>query len=182
MSFSSPRDGSPPSSGTRRTAGPRDGGALRAALQGEAAALSALAYRSKAHWGYDADFMQACLGELTLTDEFLREAHVRVYESGRRLLGFYSLVPLGCDLELAHFFVDPPAIGRGVGRAMWEDATLCTRALGHVRLVVESDPFAEGFYLRLGAERIGETPSRVRPDRLLPLLIYEIESNPLRDG
>lgn len=174
MSSSTRRDRSPSSAGKRWTASEWEAGRLRAALESEAVALSALAFRSKAHWGYDADFMESCRGELTLTDEFLRDARVRVYESGSRILGFYSLVGLGSDLELAHFFVDPPAIGRGVGRAMWDDATLRTRELGHARLIVESDPFAEGFYLRLGAERIGETPSRVRPDRLLPLLIYEI--------
>ncbi|NIQ29145.1 MAG: GNAT family N-acetyltransferase, partial [Acidobacteria bacterium] len=48
------------------------------------------------------------------------------------------------------------------------------RSLGYERLLVQSDPNAEGFYLRLGAERIGEVPSRVQPGRLLPLLLFPL--------
>jgi hypothetical protein len=42
------------------------------------------------------------------------------------------------------------------------------------RLLIQSDPFAEGFYLRLGADRIGEVPSQALPGRVLPLLVYPL--------
>jgi hypothetical protein len=41
-------------------------------------------------------------------------------------------------------------------------------------LLILSDPFAEAFYARLGAVRIGEGPSDAIPGRLLPLLEYAI--------
>ena len=40
---------------------------IRSARPEEAETLSALALRSKAYWGYPADFMEACREELTLT-------------------------------------------------------------------------------------------------------------------
>ena len=47
--------------------GPTSPATLRAARPEEAAAISALALRSKAHWGYDEAFLAACRAELTWT-------------------------------------------------------------------------------------------------------------------
>jgi hypothetical protein len=33
---------------------------------------------------------------------------------------------------------------------------------------LDADPNAVGFYERMGAEVVGETPSRIMPDRTLP--------------
>jgi hypothetical protein len=41
---------------------------IRPARPGEAAALSALAMRSKAHWGYDQEFLEAVRPVLTFTE------------------------------------------------------------------------------------------------------------------
>ena len=57
------------------------GGRIRRARGREAAALSALAMRSKAHWGYDAAFMAACRAELTLTPEGIAARPVFVCEA-----------------------------------------------------------------------------------------------------
>ncbi len=146
----------------------------RRARAAEAAALSELAFRSKAYWGYDPDFLEACRSELTLTPEFISRAEVYLLELHGRPLGFYSLVRWNSDIELGHFFVDPEHIGNGVGRALWRHAVDRARSLGFERLLVQSDPNAEGFYLRLGAERIGEVPSRVQPGRSLPFLLYPL--------
>ena len=53
---------------------------IRPASAGEAAALSALALRSKAHWGYDAAFLDACRAELTLRDDELASRRTLVAE------------------------------------------------------------------------------------------------------
>ncbi len=146
----------------------------RRARPDEATLLSSLAYRSKAHWGYDAAFLEACRPELTLTPDFIAQSAVRVLVADGRALGFYSLVRWNLDVELGHFFVEPTRIGSGVGRRLWRDAVERATALGYERLLIQSDPNAEGFYLRLGAERIGEVPSRVQAGRMLPLLVYPL--------
>lgn len=46
------------------------------------------------------------------------------------------------------------------------------RALGLSSLLIDADPNAEGFYLRMGAERVGEVPSGSISGRMLPLLRY----------
>ncbi len=149
---------------------------IRPARVEEAATLSALALRSKAHWGYDSEFLEACRDVLTVRPEAIAGGSVHVLERRGKLLGFYSLAPWRADVELLHFFVDPPAMGDGVGRRLWSNAVQRARRLGFLRLLVQSDPNAEGFYLKLGAERIGEVPSQAVAGRLLPLLLFRLSA------
>lgn len=153
---------------------PASEGGLRRAGPDEAIPLTELAFRSKAYWGYDREFMQACRATLTVTAELIARADVYVAEVEGRVLGFYSLAPWHSDLELYHLFVDPPAMGNGVGRRLWDDAVRRASELGYARLLIQSDPYAEGFYLNLGAERIGEVPSGAVPGRSLPLLVFAL--------
>ncbi|UCC73006.1 MAG: GNAT family N-acetyltransferase [Gemmatimonadota bacterium] len=150
-------------------------GIVRCARPDEATALSALAFRSKVHWGYDREFMEACREALTLTVEFISGSDVYVMEVEGQVVGFYTIAPWNWGLELTHFFVDPSAMGNGLGRRLWDDAVQRAAALGHSQLLIQSDPFAEGFYLRLGAERIGEVPSEAQPGRMLPLLVFPLQ-------
>ena len=39
---------------------------------------------------------------------------------------------------------------------------------------IQSDPYAEGFYLAMGAVRVGELESTVTPGRMLPLLRFDL--------
>ena len=54
--------------------------AIRRARPEEAGVLSALALRSKAHWGYDADFLAACRDDLTLIPEEIATSMVYVLD------------------------------------------------------------------------------------------------------
>lgn len=148
---------------------------MRRARPDEARSLSELALRSKAHWGYDPGFLEACRAELSVTPEFVNEGEVHVLEQDGQIAGFYSLTPWNSDLELGHFFVEPATMGRGVGKMLWDDAVQRACALGYDRLLVQSDPNAEGFYTRLGAERIGEVPSQALEGRTLPLLLFPLK-------
>ena len=72
--------------------------------------------------------------------------------------------------ELLMLFVDPSAIGSGIGRALLEDAVRYAARRGWSALRVESDPGAEGFYVAHGARRVGTVASGSVPGRELPLL------------
>ena len=144
-----------------------DGSAL------DARALSELALRSKGYWGYDAAFLEACRDELTLTaDQATAARVVRAPDGAPR--GFHLLAPDPAGDpdrgELLMLFVDPPAIGSGVGRVLIDDALRYAARLGWSTLLVQSDPGAEGFYAAHGARRIGTVPSGSVPGRVLPLL------------
>jgi GNAT superfamily N-acetyltransferase len=143
---------------------------LRPAAPAEADALSRLALRSKGHWGYDDRFLAACRSELTLDPEQCDGVHTVVAQHGDTLLGFYRLAGQAPVAELAALFVDPAAIGRGVGAMLLTDAVDRARALGISRLVIDADPNAEGFYTRMGARQVGRVASGSIAGRELPRL------------
>ena len=150
---------------------------IRRAARHEAGALSRLAMRSKASWGYDTDFMERCRPELTVSEAQVMERPTYVAAAGDEILGFVALAPLedepgACDV--AFLFVDPDHIGRGIGRALWRRMVRAATRGGAMRIVIESDPSAEGFYARMGATRVGDRPSPIDPARRLPVLSYDL--------
>jgi len=147
---------------------------IRPAEPDEAHARTELTLRSKAHWGYDAAFMNAVTDELTVSRDMIAEHEVFVIEEHGHVAGFYALIVDGPKAELSMLFIDPPAIGRSFGRALFEHAAREARALGATDLFIDADPFAEAFYLAQGAERIGESPSGSIPGRMLPRMRYRI--------
>lgn len=148
---------------------------LRPAHVAEADALSALAVRSKAHWGYSSEFMAACRDELEVHVRDIAASRVTVAEGVGGILGFYWLGPVragSCELEA--LFVEPAAIGQGVGRALLDAAARAAHAEGARSLTIQADPNAEAFYLRAGARRVGERASGSIPGRMLPLLALDL--------
>ena len=145
---------------------------IRPADPQEAPLLSELALRSKAYWGYDPQFLEACRDELAVTQKSFATLEVYVIELAGCVVAFYTLGRHGADGELYHFFVAPELIGHGLGKSLWDHAVCRARALDYPKLFVESDPYAEEFYRKMGAKRIGEVQSPV--GRELPLLLFEL--------
>ncbi|WP_214407458.1 GNAT family N-acetyltransferase [Pseudonocardia lacus] len=145
---------------------------VRAARPDEAELLSALALASKGHWGYDAAFLAACREELTLTAEDVVAQRAAVVERDGRVAGFCTLVGEAPELELGMMFVHPDHIGAGVGRELWTHAAATAADLGAERVTIDADPYAEAFYLAMGASRVGEVASESIPGRVLPRLAY----------
>ncbi|HTJ32387.1 MAG TPA: GNAT family N-acetyltransferase [Dactylosporangium sp.] len=147
---------------------------LRPARPDEAAPLSALALRSKAQWGYDARFLEACRADLTLHPDDIATRRTVVAEDSGQVIGFYTLdgtPPVG---ELGNLWIEPAHLRRGIGRRLWTHAIDTARTLGFASLLIDADPHAEGFYAAMGAERIGTTPSTAVPGRVLPRMRVHI--------
>src|SRR5918995_4947973 len=82
--------------------------AIRRAHPAEAGVLSALALRSKGHWGYDADFLAACQDDLTLSADDIATSTVYIFDGVDAPSGFYRWVLQdGSVAELDALFVDP---------------------------------------------------------------------------
>ncbi|MEU1487335.1 GNAT family N-acetyltransferase [Streptomyces sp. NPDC005752] len=154
----------------RRGVKPRQDLELRPGRPDEAAALTALALRSKAHWGYDEAFLAACVDELTVREGDTEGGRTAVAEGDGRVLGFATLSGEPPEGALGMMFVEPDAIGRGVGRILFEHTMAQAGRLGFEALTIDADPNAEPFYTAMGAVRIGATPSGSVPGRELPLL------------
>lgn len=140
---------------------------LRAPDPQEAPALTDLVMRSKASWGYDAAFMEACRDVLTVRPESWEVPQVAVDGD---LVGYVELHPSDCTLN--HLFIDPKAQHRGVGSALLSWAVDRARAEGLPHLTLAADPNAEGFYHRHGWTITGSTPSEV--DNVRPLAVMTL--------
>lgn len=147
---------------------------IRRAEAAEASLLTELALRSKAHWGYDPEFIEDCRADLTITPAYVSANPVYVATEGQEIAGFYSLLGRGEDCELDFLYVEPGQIGSGCGRLLWRHAVEESRRLGFRRIFIQSDPFAETFYRAMGAKRVGECESAVRAGRLLPLMRFDV--------
>jgi GNAT superfamily N-acetyltransferase len=149
--------------------------AVRAAQVGEATKLTALCVRSKAHWGYDAEFMRLSAASLRVSSADIALGRVLVAVDGRdRAVGVASVIPDGDCADLDLFFVDPPFMGRGVGRALFKAAVRTAHLFGARTLTILADPNAAAFYERMGARFLRNAPSDAIPGRLLPLYEYDI--------
>ncbi|MFI7179615.1 GNAT family N-acetyltransferase [Streptomyces spororaveus] len=125
---------------------------VRAARPAEAEDLTGLVMRSKAHWGYDAVFMAACAQELRIRSDDVTARRIVVAENERgEVLGVASLEGTAPRAELGMLFVEPSALGQGVGRLLYRDVLRRAVELGARRLVIDSDPHAAGFYRAMGA-------------------------------
>jgi GrpB-like predicted nucleotidyltransferase (UPF0157 family) len=116
---------------------------------------------------------------LTLEPADVQRLRVCVAEESGAIAGFYALgsaPPVG---DLCFFFVEPARIGAGIGRMFWRDCLATATRIGLSEIRIESDPFAEGFYIALGAMRVGAVPSRSIPDRTLPLLSFDMGEVPV---
>jgi GNAT superfamily N-acetyltransferase len=142
---------------------------IRYARAGEADALTDIAVRSKAHWGYGADFMAAAAGELIIREADLERLVVLVAEREHAPVAFASIDFDAPEPTLLDLWALPEVIGMGYGRALLASACAVARERGVPWLRVVSDPNAEGFYRSQGAEHAGgqRAPST---GRMLPVL------------
>jgi len=131
-------------------------------------ALSDMCLRSKAVWGYDQAFIDACRTELTLGADDLANTSIVVAEVDGVIAGLYQLDVDGDAAELLKLYVDSTRINGGVGRSLFTAAAREAKERGAIRMRIEADPNAAAFYQRMGAVRSGSAESGSIPGRFLP--------------
>lgn len=141
---------------------------IRPALIAETETLTALCHRSKAHWGYDRDFMERSREALTVKEERVRAGNVLVAELDGTIAGVAAIAPDDDGFEIELFFVDPPAMGHGVGAKLFKALVEHAKEQGIPSLSILSDPQAAPFYEKMGAIQVGtarRTPFPAGPCR-----------------
>ncbi|MGI9477750.1 MAG: GNAT family N-acetyltransferase [Hyphomicrobiaceae bacterium] len=138
--------------------------------------LSDLCLRSKAIWGYDAAFMNACREELTLRQDDFATSHIGVAAANAAPVGVVQVVVAGDEADLQKLFVEPTAMRGGIGRKLFGWACDVTRRSGARQLSIEADPDAAPFYRRMGARDDGHAASGSIPGRLLPRLVFDVDA------
>ena len=141
----------------------------------DADVLTEIAFAAKRHWGYPERWIQAWRDVLIIRPEFIAANTASAAIEDDRAVGFYLLTTESDGLHLDHLWILPPTMGRGIGRALFDHAVEQARSLEFTEIKIETDPNAEGFYLHMGAKRVGTNVTEIEGEpRELPLLVYKI--------
>ncbi len=144
---------------------------IRRALPKESPALTEIAHDAKRHWGYPEHWIQHWQSDLVISSDFVSSNPVYVAEQDGELLGFYALIVRDQRAELEHMWVAPRFIGHGIGKDLFIHAMGEAAGQNVTAVEISSDPNAEGFYRKMGAEKIGEVASEINGElRVLPRL------------
>jgi len=143
----------------------------------DAESLTQIAHAAKRHWGYPENWIAAWRDILTMRPEFIAGNISFCAIEEDRPVGFYVLTSEDDGVHLDHLWILPRAMGRGIGRALFEHAVEKAKAAGYSSIKIEADPNAEGFYKRMGAVRVGQSIGEVCGQRReLPLLEFRLEA------
>jgi GNAT superfamily N-acetyltransferase len=147
---------------------------IRAPTVDELSRLSDLCFRSKAVWGYDERFMEACRAELSFGPSELESTTIAVAEISGEPVGVAQIKMVDGEADLLKLFVEPQALRSGTGKALFVWATEVAKKLGATRMTIDADPEAAPFYRRMGACDVGQVPSGSVPGRMLPRLALNL--------
>ncbi len=137
--------------------------------------INGLLLLSKSYWGYDNEFLDCFMKKFGITTGYMMQHVLRLFYVDDCLAGFFNFGFNAENLfELDNFFLHPHFIGKGLGRELWEACCQEARKQGKNEFIVWSEPHAEGFYLKMGCEKIGVRLSPMMPNRYPPVLRYKI--------
>ncbi len=149
---------------------------FRRAKAEDATRLTEIAFAGKAFWGYPTEWLELWRHDLVVTPHYIRSESVSVAEHESAIVGFTGLSTSDQGRQIEHLWLWPDSIGCGLGRRLFEEAVRLAREERVTELFVNADPNAESFYLKMGAERIGQEvyflPGEIR--REVPRLVYRL--------
>jgi GNAT superfamily N-acetyltransferase len=149
---------------------------FRRAETSEAGAIRDLVVRSMGHWDHPADYLDQARELMSLSPEDLERDEAWVTLVDGAVAGFYRLSRADESAEIEEFHLEPPMIGRGIGRRMFEHATERARAVGARWLVWSADANVLGFYLHVGGEITGSEPSGIAGDDPLTCMRLDLRA------
>ena len=146
---------------------------IRRATASDAADLTRIAHAAKRHRGYPEEWVRMWGRELTFTANYIDRHEVWCAEADGEPAAVIAWVGEGPTREIEHLWVEPSAMGQGLGRALFEHAVSRMRSDGVVRVRIAADPHAVKFYERMGARIVGRVPS-IPEGRELPMMVVDL--------
>lgn len=142
---------------------------IRRATAADLPAIDALMRGVSAYHG---DYAPMLSGYELTAAQFISDLFF-VAETDGEPTGFYSLIVEG-EPELDLMFVADAAQGTGLGARLFAHMAEQARALDIDAVKIVSNPPAEGFYLRQGAQRIGTKRPKGRVTWTQPILYLRL--------
>jgi maltose O-acetyltransferase len=155
---------------------------IERSLPSEHSLLTEIAFAAKRHWHYPEDYFDVWKNELTITAEYINKNIVYSAKNENRVIGFYSIVENPADFHsgdvfvpkgfwLEHIFILPEFHHLGIGRELIRHIRHLAPTHEIEKLLIFVDPFARGFYDKIGAEFRYISKSTI-PNRFIP--VYEL--------
>ena len=150
-----------------------------AALPEDAPRLTQIAFDSKAFWGYPDHWLKLWRSYLEITADSLRTDIVfKAIDEKGAILGFYRLSKIEGGMHLTAFWIAPPFIRMGLGRALYAHMLEIAKNLGVSHIEWECDPLSSPFYEKMGASYVGtKTYSMNGQEWTVPLMQVNLASD-----
>lgn len=156
---------------------------IRPAASTDSAGLTEISFAAKRYWHYPDEYFAVWKDELTITPAYIQTNRVYVAETAGQIAAYFSLAEVKEDyragnvlvqqgLWLEHIFVRPEYISQGIGTRLITCLKSLCQSLAVDKVRIFSDPNAKGFYNKINARYMGETPSNI-PGRNVSL--YELD-------
>lgn len=144
---------------------------IRRAFPEDAERLTRITVASKRHWNYPEKWIQLWLPQLTFSPSQITENEFWLAVAENASVGYYSLKQDAHGLWLDNLWILPEYMGQGIGQQLFNHALGRSRASGAATLKIESDPNAQGFYEKMGAQKTGEHRYELEGQlRILPVM------------
>lgn len=158
---------------------------IRKAIPSDSEALTEISFKSKRFWNYPDEYFEIWRHELTISKEYIIQNDVFIAEENGIAVGYYSIVENENDfwsgkvfvmkgIWLEHIFILPEYIGKGIGTLLIQHAKVVCKDMDCSKLYIFSDPNSRGFYEKIGARFIKESPSSIE-GRTVPVFQLDVE-------
>lgn len=124
--------------------------------------LSALAHRSKRHWGYSKEAMELWNQNLTITPEFLDSHTVIKAVLGNEIVGFFALEDIKSTTRIAQYWIDTPYMRKGYGTVMYNYMRSLLRKQNVEKVTLVLDPNGLYFFKNKGARILDKIEHKVK--------------------
>lgn len=147
--------------------------------------LNRLSLQSRNVWagtpGYFEGYLEQSRNLIDITSDYIQKNIVCVGYAGnlhKQIFGFFAFkIEENQKKILDHFWIDPHFMKKGLGQKMFQQALYVAKLHQWDSFELYSDPPAEGFYLKMGAKKIGEVPSRISGGPIFPALKVEVRAS-----
>ncbi|OHT46782.1 GNAT family N-acetyltransferase [Flavobacterium tructae] len=132
--------------------------------------LTQITKKSKAYWGYSAEQIQKWEVNLTISPDYIKEHDVFKLVKDKVIIGYYSyLFEDEKNVKMDNLFILPEYIGKGFGKYLFLDFLNRMKEVEIQTIQLDSEPNAEGFYLKMGFVKIGAFETSIK-DRFMPIM------------
>ena len=132
--------------------------------------LTELTKKSKAFWGYSEQQILKWNDNLTISKVYIENNNTFKLSIENKIIGYYSYIIYEENfVKLDNLFLLPSFIGKGFGNILINDFLKRIKQEGFEKIVLNSEPNAERFYLKFGFIKIGETETSIK-NRFMPIM------------